>query len=133
MYALGIFNIPVLRLRFEGVTECIRAMVIENQYSCLLRHLLLPTLPSTRLGQEYEHEFQDESSHYLLVIHILLSHRLLLKSDPRRIRGDVVYGEDKDEEEEEEEEEEEHLALADSLTVYNVDEACFPTVRKEPV
>ncbi|GKE85713.1 hypothetical protein Tco_1559455 [Tanacetum coccineum] len=96
--------------------------------------------------------FRLRNNHYLLLIHLLLSHPDMLPSRiPRRIQrstyetedGPVDYlmdggddddgdssrddanDEDKDEEDEEDEEEEEHLAPADSTTVIPADELVF--------
>ncbi|GKE99148.1 hypothetical protein Tco_0022499 [Tanacetum coccineum] len=103
--------------------------------------------------------FQLRSSHYLLLIYLLLSHPdMLLSRIPRRIQrstrmmrkrmvrygeddgdddeddlsGDDANGEDEDDEDEEEEEEE-HLALADSAIVVPVNEPVFPPGGTEPV
>ncbi|GKF50674.1 hypothetical protein Tco_0147141 [Tanacetum coccineum] len=63
--------------------------------------------------------FQLRSSHYLLLIHLLLSHPDMLPRD--------------DANDEDEEEEEEHLAPADSAIVVPIDEPVFPPEGIEPV
>ncbi|GKG61281.1 hypothetical protein Tco_0619006, partial [Tanacetum coccineum] len=67
--------------------------------------------------------FQLRSSHYLLLIHLLLSHPDMLPRDDAN---------DEDEEDEDKEEEEEHLAPADSAIVVPIDEPVFPPEGIEP-
>ncbi|GJS86001.1 hypothetical protein Tco_0752542 [Tanacetum coccineum] len=85
--------------------------------------------------------FRQRSSHYLLLIHLLLSHGPVDypmdggddgDDDDGDSSRDDARDEDEDEEDEEDEEEEEHLAPADS-TVIPTDEPVFPPEGTEPV